>query len=70
MQEEASKNNEHTDFYKQFELVLLTLLYVVLTMLYLTASTVYQFTFLVAVTLVLLWAFGKKCWAIITEKND
>ena len=70
MQEEASENKEDVDCSKQFEFVLLTLLYVAMTILYLTASTVYQFAFLSIVTIAILWSFGKKCWKIITGKKD
>lgn len=70
MQEEASENNEDVDCSKQFEFILLTLLYVAMTVLYLTASTVYQFAFLIIVTVAILMSFGNKCWKIITDKKD
>ena len=70
MQEEASENNEDVDCAKQFEFILLTMLYVAMTILYLTASTVYQFAFLIIVTIALIWSLGSKCWKIITNKKD
>ena len=67
---EASENKEEDkDCYKEFEMAYLAMLYGALTLLYLTASTVLQFAFLLIVTLALLMSFGKKCWRVLFETD-
>ena len=66
----ASENKEEDkDCYKEFEMAYLAMLYGALTILYLNASTVLQFAFLLIVTLALLMSVGKKCWRILFEAD-
>jgi hypothetical protein len=53
MREVSACNDEH-DCYKSYEIALLSILYTVLTALYVTASTSLQYTFLGVITTILI----------------